>query len=105
MRMTRLRAAPLRVPEICRLAVNRVFRRAVFLFALFAVNVGNRPAFVAQRFARFVEQIQLRYGGEWFSVECVERFDAEETALRRLIKFDFLQRSSGCERTGVNGLC
>src|ERR1035438_6233444 len=38
--MPRLGTAPLRVPEIRRLAVNRVFRRAVFISAFLAVHVG-----------------------------------------------------------------
>src|SRR5262245_25226843 len=44
MRMIRLRPTPFRVPEVRRLTVDRVFRRAVFLRAFLAIDVSNRPA-------------------------------------------------------------
>ena len=77
MRMLRLRVAPLRVPEVGGLTVDRIFRRAVFLVTFLAVHVSDRPTFVTQRLAVSIQQIQFGDGGELFSIMRVQRFDAE----------------------------
>src|SRR3954447_15812239 len=77
MRMIWLCVAPLRVPEVGGLAVDSVLGRAVFANAFFGIDVGDRPALVAQRFAAFVEKIHLGNGREGFAVLGADGFDAE----------------------------
>src|SRR5437773_4727051 len=104
MRMIRLGIAPLRVPEIRGLAVDGVLRRAVFASALFGIDVRDRPAFVAQRLAGFVEQIELRNRGEGFAVVGVERFDAEIAPAGAGIEVNVLDLSAGFELACFYGL-
>src|SRR3954465_15484462 len=94
MRMIRLRGTPLRVPEIRRLPIDRIFRRTVFLLTFLAIHVSNRPTIVTQRVARSIKHVEFADGGVWFSVLRIKRFNAEVTAFDRRIEMHFLQRGS-----------
>src|SRR5690348_15221897 len=95
MRMIRRSGAPLRVPVVRGLAVDGIFRRAILLLALFAVDIRNAPAVMADRLAGAIEHVEFTDGGVGLSVKRIERFDAEVTAFRRSIQVHFLQSRSG----------
>ncbi len=63
-----LGVAPLGVPEVDDLAVDGVFGGAVFFVALFAIDVGDGPAFVGDGFAGVIEEVEFGDGGEGFAV-------------------------------------
>ena len=101
-RMIRRGVRPLRVPEIRRLAVNRVLRRAVRAHVFLAVHIGNCPAVVADGVAVGVEQIQFGHGGVRLAVQRVQGFEAEELSAGGRREFYVLRVRSRREGAGVN---
>jgi hypothetical protein len=104
MRMIRRTAAPLSVPETCRLPVNRVAGAAILALHHFTVYARDGPARCALRFTVGANQGKLGNGGIGLAIVCAPRLNGEVAARRRCGKLDFLQGSSRREGPLAHGL-
>ena len=72
-----MRRAVKRMPDGISIAVDGVFRAAVFRLSLLTVNVSDFPAIMRQRSAMGIEHIDFRDRGEFIAILGRESLQAE----------------------------